>query len=61
MGSAEQQIEEQLAQLQQRVGARPAEVLKHEAQDDQFEVEYARLANVTGKLVECEKAGRRTS
>ncbi|MFE8925796.1 hypothetical protein [Streptomyces rochei] len=54
MGSTEQKIEEQLAQLQQKVGARHAEVLKH-SNDDQFTVEYARLVNVTSKLVEFEK------
>ncbi|GAA2292923.1 hypothetical protein OKJ48_01915 [Streptomyces kunmingensis] len=55
MGSTEQQIEEQLARLQQRVGARHAEVLKHDVDDDRFAVEYARLVNVTNKLVEFEK------
>jgi hypothetical protein len=54
VGSTEQQIEEQLAQLQQKVGARHAEVLKH-SDGDQFAVEYARLVNVTGRLVEFEK------
>ncbi|GAA5062209.1 hypothetical protein [Streptomyces similanensis] len=51
MGSIEQQIEEQLARLQQEVGARRAEVLKHEVDDGQFAVEYARLVNPTSKLV----------
>ncbi|WP_327372360.1 hypothetical protein [Streptomyces sp. NBC_01217] len=55
MGSTEQQIEEQLAQLQQKVGAHHAEVLKHDFDDDQFAVEYARLVNVTSRLVEFEK------
>lgn len=55
MGNTEQQVEEQLAQLQQKVGARRAEVLKHDIDDDQFVVEYARLVNVTSKLVEFEK------
>ncbi|MFD3665784.1 hypothetical protein ACFWVF_35130 [Streptomyces sp. NPDC058659] len=55
MGSTEQQIEEQLAQLQQKVGARHAEVLKHDVDDDQFAVEYARLVNSTSRLVEFEK------
>ncbi|WP_326584635.1 hypothetical protein OG889_40345 [Streptomyces sp. NBC_00481] len=54
MGSTEQKIEEQFAQLQQKVGARHAEVLKH-SDGDQFPVEYARLVNVTSKLVEFEK------
>ncbi|WP_215453397.1 hypothetical protein [Streptomyces sp. ATCC 21386] len=54
MGSTEQEIEEQFAQLQQKVGARHAEVLKH-SDGDQFAVEYARLVNVTSKLVEFEK------
>ncbi|WP_101257291.1 MULTISPECIES: hypothetical protein [Streptomyces] len=54
MDSTEQQIEEQFAQLQQKVGARHAEVLKH-ADSDQFAVEYARLVNSTSKLVEFEK------
>ncbi|MFL4910628.1 hypothetical protein ACJ6WF_47945 [Streptomyces sp. MMS24-I2-30] len=54
MGSTEQQVEEQLAQLQQKVGARHAEVLKH-SDGDQFAVEYARLVNITSELVEFEK------
>ncbi|MFD9601833.1 hypothetical protein [Streptomyces sp. NPDC059970] len=54
MSSTEQNIEEQFAQLQQKVGARHAEVLKH-SDGDQFAVEYARLVNVTSKLVEFEK------
>ncbi|MGC5041039.1 hypothetical protein ACLQ2C_36490 [Streptomyces sp. DT73] len=56
MDSTEQQIEEQLAQLQQRVGARRAEVLKYDVDDDGFVVEFARLAHAVGKLVEFEKA-----
>ncbi|MFC5156388.1 hypothetical protein [Streptomyces amakusaensis] len=55
MGSTEQQIEEQLAQLQQKVGACRAEVLKHDVDDDRFAVEYARLVNSISKLVEFEK------
>ncbi|MEU7599390.1 hypothetical protein AB0B79_41455 [Streptomyces sp. NPDC039022] len=54
MGSTEQQIEEQLAQLQYRVGARRAQVLQYGVDDDQFAVEYARLVDVTGELVEFE-------
>ncbi|MFI9630818.1 hypothetical protein [Streptomyces sp. NPDC052042] len=55
MDSTERQIEGQLAQLQQRVGARHAEVLKYDVDDDQFAVEYARLVNVTSELVEFEE------
>ncbi|MCX5401999.1 hypothetical protein [Streptomyces sp. NBC_00102] len=55
MGSTEQNIEEQFAQLQQKVGARHAEVLNHDADDDQFAVEYARLMNISSRLVEFEK------
>ncbi|MFE9291951.1 hypothetical protein [Streptomyces olivaceus] len=55
MGSTEQQIEEQLAQLQQQVGARRAEVLQHDVDDDRFAVEYARLVNSSSELVEFEK------
>ncbi|MET9513140.1 hypothetical protein ABZX62_32640 [Streptomyces flavidovirens] len=54
MVSAEQKIEEQFAQFQQKAGACHAEVLKH-SDGDQFAVEYARLVNVTSKLVEFEK------
>ncbi|MEU4206185.1 hypothetical protein AB0F64_40675 [Streptomyces sp. NPDC026294] len=54
MGSTEQQIEAQWAQLQHRVGARRAEVLKYDVDDDQFAVEYARLVDVTDELVEFE-------
>ncbi|MEV4443507.1 hypothetical protein AB0K09_31855 [Streptomyces sp. NPDC049577] len=55
MSSTEQEIEEQFAQLQQRVGARRAEVLKHTADDEQFAAEYALLVYATGDLVEFEK------
>lgn len=55
MSSTEQKIEEQFAQLQQKVGARHAEVLKHDVDDGRFAVEYARLVNVTSKLLEFEK------
>ncbi|THC43158.1 hypothetical protein [Streptomyces sp. A1499] len=36
-------------------GARHAEVLKHDVDDDQFVVEPAHLANTTGRVVEFEK------
>ncbi|MCP3770135.1 MULTISPECIES: hypothetical protein [Streptomyces] len=45
MGSTEQKIEEQFAQLQQKVGARHAEMLKH-SDGDRFAVEYARLVEL---------------
>lgn len=54
MDSTGQKIGEQFAQLQQRVGACRAEVLKH-CDSDQFAVEYARLVKVTSELVEFEK------
>ncbi|WP_030618863.1 hypothetical protein [Streptomyces achromogenes] len=54
MGSTEQEIEEQFAQLQQKVGARHAEVLKH-SDGDRFAEEYAQLVHVTSELVEFEK------
>ncbi|MGW3036450.1 hypothetical protein ACWDCB_35215 [Streptomyces sp. NPDC001178] len=56
MGGAEQELEQQYEQLREKVGERRAEVLKHSPRDDQFAAEYARLVNVTGKLVEFEKA-----
>jgi hypothetical protein len=52
--STERKIEQQSAQLQQKAGARHAEVPKH-SDDDQFAVEYARLVNVTSELVKFEK------
>ncbi|MEU3356070.1 hypothetical protein [Streptomyces sp. NPDC037389] len=55
MGSTEQEIEEQFAQIQRKVEARRAEVLKHSADDDQFAAEYALLVYATGDLVEFEK------
>ncbi|WP_331723979.1 hypothetical protein [Streptomyces sp. NBC_00005] len=56
MGGAEQELGQQYQQLREKVGERRAEVLKHSPRDEQFAVEYARLVNVTGKLVEFEKA-----
>ncbi|MFF8919497.1 hypothetical protein ACF08M_40995 [Streptomyces sp. NPDC015032] len=55
MDSTEQDVEQQFTQLQQKVGASHAEVLKHDVDDDQFVVEYARLVNSASKLVEFEK------
>ncbi|MFJ9634956.1 hypothetical protein ACIRU8_45425 [Streptomyces sp. NPDC101175] len=56
MGGTEQELGEQYKRLQDTVSERRADALQHAPRDEQFALEYARLVEAAGRLLDFEKA-----